>query len=365
MKKIKIVLTGGPSGGKTTSLQHIEQEFQEKGYDVIIVPEAATILINSGIKPFGPNAISSYDFQEYVMSLQLYLESLAEKYALAKDKEVLIVCDRGLLDDRAYVSAPEFSSLLKKFNLSLFSLMNRYDLVLHLKTIAYGKEDLYSNANNKARSESKEEARRLDDKTLSAWLGHDNLIILNNDVTFTEKINQGIKEIYKLLDKPYPLQHQKKYLVSAIDFSTLNTLPHEEFLLEQYYLFADNQEICLRKTTHNDETKYSEIIKMDTSNDFERLVKKRNISEKEYLSRIPTSQMPIIKKRYCFAYENTYYKLDVFTDGLKILEAEETNKTKKHIIPHFLSLADYITDNYYRNSNLYKILNSAPKIYQK
>ena len=49
----KIVLTGGPCSGKTTSIQKIEEEFTQLGYKVIIVPEAAPILINSGIRPFG------------------------------------------------------------------------------------------------------------------------------------------------------------------------------------------------------------------------------------------------------------------------------------------------------------------------
>lgn len=40
MKSIKkIVLTGGPCGGKTTSIQKIVEEFEEKNYKVIVVPE--------------------------------------------------------------------------------------------------------------------------------------------------------------------------------------------------------------------------------------------------------------------------------------------------------------------------------------
>lgn len=363
MKTLKIVLTGGPSGGKTTSIQNIEQEFKEKGYDVIIVPEAATILINSGIRPFGPKALSMEAFQEYVMATQLFLENQAEKYAQEKKDKVIILCDRGLMDDKAYVSTQEFSQLLKKFNLTTFTILNRYDLVLHLKTIADGKEELYSNANNKARTETAHEARLLDNKTLNSWLGHEKLIILTNEVNFEEKINRGIKEIYKLLDKPYPLQHQEKYLVSEVAFSYLEQIPHEEFSIEQYYLFEQDKEICLRKTTHENETKYTETIKIDTDIENNRLVKRRNISQKEFLSRLPKA-LPIIKKRYCFTYNNTYYRLDQFANGLLLLEVEPTNKTKKTTIPPFIKIADYITDSSYRNSTIFKELNSQ-KQYQK
>lgn len=54
MKVKKIVLTGGPCAGKTTALQQIEREFTEKGYHVLIVPEAASILIGAGNSSLWP-----------------------------------------------------------------------------------------------------------------------------------------------------------------------------------------------------------------------------------------------------------------------------------------------------------------------
>ena len=71
MKTKKIVLTGGPCAGKTTALTELEKEFTEKGYQVLMVPEAATILINSGIRPFGPHKLKTVDFQSQVIKLQL------------------------------------------------------------------------------------------------------------------------------------------------------------------------------------------------------------------------------------------------------------------------------------------------------
>ena len=67
MKVKKIVLTGGPCAGKTTALQQIEREFTEKGYHVLIVPEAASILIGAGIRPFGPYIMDMAEFQKYVI----------------------------------------------------------------------------------------------------------------------------------------------------------------------------------------------------------------------------------------------------------------------------------------------------------
>lgn len=44
----RIVLTGGPCGGKTTSIEKIVEKFEELNYKVFVVPEAATLLKKYG-----------------------------------------------------------------------------------------------------------------------------------------------------------------------------------------------------------------------------------------------------------------------------------------------------------------------------
>ena len=48
MDIIKVVITGGPCAGKTTSLTQIVDSLSEKGYTVFSVPEAASLIFNSG-----------------------------------------------------------------------------------------------------------------------------------------------------------------------------------------------------------------------------------------------------------------------------------------------------------------------------
>ena len=67
----KIVLTGGPCAGKSTSLDLIREYLNGLGYLVLIVNESATELINGGIKPFGDNSISMLEFQDIVLRYQL------------------------------------------------------------------------------------------------------------------------------------------------------------------------------------------------------------------------------------------------------------------------------------------------------
>lgn len=356
MNPIKIALTGGPCGGKTTSIQDIEAEFTEKGYRVIIVPEAATILINMGIKPFGNFAIDIIEFQRYVINLQLKLEDLADHLARETKEKTIIICDRGIPDDRAYVTEDEYLMLLKEFGKRELEVMENYQLTLHLRTAALGKEEFYTLANNKARTETIEEAREKDQKALEAWLGHESLRIIGNETNFEEKKSRVIREIYEKIGKPYPTQRQYKYLIDRIDLDHLNHTKLVKLEIEQYIIdHEEKQEIIYRKTTKDEDVKYTAITKIDTDIHNERIIKKRKISEEEYYDSISTDSIPIIKNRYCFEYQDQYFRLDIFDDGLKILELEETNKTKKRVIPDFIEIIEEITDNVeYRNSSLYQ-----------
>lgn len=51
MKISKIVITGGPCGGKSTALGRIKDRFTAKGYRVLFVSETATELISGGVAP--------------------------------------------------------------------------------------------------------------------------------------------------------------------------------------------------------------------------------------------------------------------------------------------------------------------------
>ena len=81
MKKIlNIVVTGGPCGGKTTILDELTALLRSYGYTVYIVNEAATELINSGIKPYGDFKIALRDFQSLLLDTQLgneYIRKIA------------------------------------------------------------------------------------------------------------------------------------------------------------------------------------------------------------------------------------------------------------------------------------------------
>jgi len=44
----RILLTGGPCAGKTTAMASISQDLTQLGYKVLVVPEAATLIMKGG-----------------------------------------------------------------------------------------------------------------------------------------------------------------------------------------------------------------------------------------------------------------------------------------------------------------------------
>lgn len=194
----KIVMTGGPCAGKSSAMAAIKTAFGAKGYTVLIVPETATELITGGVSPSscGSNAV----YQKCQMILQLEKERVFEKAAeTMHSEEILIVCDRGAMDNKAYMEKAEFEEVLATLGESEESLCARYDAIFHLVTAAKGAEAFYSNANNAARTETAAEGAALDDKVLLAWSGHRQHVVIDNSTDFTGKIARLIAAISDFL----------------------------------------------------------------------------------------------------------------------------------------------------------------------
>ena len=114
VKMSKIVLTGGPCAGKTTALTWINNYFSKRGYMVLFVPETATELISNGVAPW--TCGTNYDYQTFQIKLQKIKEQIFEDAAKTmKNDKILIVCDRGILDNKAYMKEIDFKRVLKDF----------------------------------------------------------------------------------------------------------------------------------------------------------------------------------------------------------------------------------------------------------
>lgn len=197
----KIVLTGGPCAGKTTTISRIEEHLIEKGYHVLVLNECATETIKGGIRPFGDNAASVYDFENEVLNLQLYKEKRYKDFLknYSDDVKIVILYDRGTVDVKAYLGEENYNKMLEENHLNHQELMNEYDLVLHMVTVALDMENRYSNSNNTARFEDSEGAIDVDRKISEAWKDHFNLKVVPVCEVLEEKISIAINYVDELL----------------------------------------------------------------------------------------------------------------------------------------------------------------------
>lgn len=341
----KIVLTGGPCAGKTTGLSYLSQKLSDIGYRVIVVPEYATEVINSGISP---NAnISVYNFQSNILLGQLEREGRYLSFAnCLEDEKVVVIFDRGTLDSKAYIDEELWHVLLEELGLNEVKLRDeRYDAIIHMRTVAFDKEEFYTKLNNGARYESPEEARSSDKKTLTSWIGHPHLRVIDNRDDFSSKIHRALTEVLHVLGEPIPLEIEHKYLVDkSFDWKSI-PVPYQEIDIEQAYLSIGGR---IRKRGQNGVFIYTETHKEDTDDDLIRVEVEKRISHREYNERLKqkiTNSRTIIKKRICFVYNEQYFELDFFVnfDHAPFLEIELTDRNSIIDLPPFIPIVRDVT----------------------
>lgn len=364
----KLCLTGGPCGGKSSALSMVKQKLESRGYTVAIVPEAATKIITSGIVP-GVN-VSGLDFQRIVMLEQIHNEDMF-KYALnlINPEKSVLLCDRGIGDQYAYMDKKNMGDILAEHNLTKEEAFSRYDCVIHLKTAADGAIEHYqwndpnseSNGNNAARSESPEEAIKADKRTLDGWIGHPHLRMVDNSTSFTEKIDRVMKEVFTAMGEPVPKEIERKFLIQKPDKDKISLLGCvSKTHITQTYLKSEvpETERRIRKRGsdingysyyYTEKTELSEGVRKEV----ERLIDAREYAT--YLEYEADPDMHTIEKdRYCFMFDGRYFEMDLysFDDDYAILEIELNDINEQIALPD-LGIVEEVTNDYrYRNHSL-------------
>ncbi len=354
----KIVITGGPCAGKTTAMSWIQSNFTKLGYTVLFVPETATELINGGVAPW--TCGSNVDYQKCQMKLQLEKEAIFCQAAETMPvRKVLIVCDRGALDNKAYMTELDFSCVLSAIDCNEVELRDSYDAVFHLVTAAKGAEKFYTTANNTARTETVEQAAALDDKLIAAWTGHPHLRIIDNATDFEDKMKRLIAEISVFLGEPEPYEIERKFLIEYPDVAALEKLPNcQRVEIIQTYLTApEGEESRVRQRGMNGNYIYFQTTKRKIT-DLKRVEMERRLSKDEYLRLLMDADprcRPIRKTRYCLTYENQYFEIDIypFWNDKAILEIELSDETVPIHFPNQIKVIREVTeDESYKNHAL-------------
>ncbi|MBQ8233290.1 MAG: AAA family ATPase [Lachnospiraceae bacterium] len=361
MEISKIVITGGPCAGKSTAMSWVQNAFTQLGYTVLFVPETATELIGGGVTPW--TCGTNIDYQKCQMKLQVQKEEIFEQAARTMNgAKILIVCDRGALDNKAYMDAAEFDSVLDSIGSNEVELRDSYDAVFHLVTAAKGAEAFYTTANNTARTETVEEAAALDDKLIAAWTGHPHFRVIDNTSDFEDKMKRLIAEISSFLGEPEPFEIERKFLIEYPDIDWLEKMPNCQRIeiIQTYLKSQDDDEIRVRQRGMDGHYIYFQTIKRKVS-DIKRVEIERRLSKDDYLRLLmdaDTTRRQIRKTRYCLTYVNQYFEIDVypFWNDKAIAEIELSDEKAEIIFPEQIKVIKEVTDDeQYKNASLAQI----------
>ncbi len=183
---LRIVLTGGPGGGKTTlmNILRTEDPYSKRW---LLVPEVAPLLFQAGL-----NAREK-KFQRAVVRLQIALEDACAEVSTPGQ---VLVCHRGTLDPLAYWLRagwlePDFFTFTKTTYSTHFQ---RYQGVIHLQTAAIGASAYYRRWPEAHRPETPEAAAETDRLCAWAWRNHPHYALIENiDQDWSAKANAARK----------------------------------------------------------------------------------------------------------------------------------------------------------------------------
>ncbi|XP_023331703.1 TRPL translocation defect protein 14 isoform X2 [Eurytemora carolleeae] len=357
----KLVLTGGPCGGKTTGQARLSTFFENLGWKVYRVPETATVLLAGGVNFAELPQYAATEFQENLLRTMIQIENSFFALAEASERNCLIICDRGTMDASAFVSKEEWEEILLKNGCDEVDIRdNRYHQVVHLVTSAKGAERFYSIDDHATRKEGLEEARERDTRAAEAWIGHPYVDIIDNNSDFENKINRLISCV--AVKMGIHIGDRLKVNARKVKFAISGPLPPDssfpsfrDFEVVHHYLQTASRTMQsrLRKRGRLGKWSYIHTIRKQVSGQV--IEVKTPLTHRDYthlLDQQDPLHLTVNKIRRCFLYNNQYFQLDIYKDpchprckGLMLIETYTTLAPNEVIdrLPKFLNIDQEVT----------------------
>ncbi|MBT8496181.1 MAG: ATP-binding protein [Deltaproteobacteria bacterium] len=188
---MRIVLTGGPGGGKTTAADLFRRELGEQ---VVVVPEAASMLFNGGFPRWEePAAVKAA--QQAIFHVQRNLEDMQKAHYPGR----ILLCDRGTVDGIAYWPGTDKRGFFEFMETSVEHELSRYDAVIFFETAAAG--GMQIEGGNPARVETLDQAVELDRCLQKTWSRHPQYTLVPNNRSFFKKITMGLAAIEAIVER--------------------------------------------------------------------------------------------------------------------------------------------------------------------
>lgn len=373
-----VAVDGGPCSGKTTLLTVVPERLNARGIGSLVAREASTDIILSGFPiqsalaalPGDPSLMMQLN--RAIMNTQLHwfsvYDHLARVLSAVEGRPYVVLHDRAVATNQAYVGQESFDQLLAEMGITLHEARDRYDLVAFMVTAAIGAEHAYTGVNNASRMEPPEQARELDERTREAWHGHEHLKMFDNSTDFDEKINRVEREILNLLGEP-PMEHEIKLLLSRMPDAELLGPAVETEIRQTYLAGSGAVETRVRESRQGDHVRYSRTVKELLANGArsERGATISNTTYRELLAFADPELATIVKTRHSFTSASHYFELDQFhvPSGVVLLEIEVASMDEQVELPDWLQelvVANVTHDPAYKSQGLARAAMSGASV---
>lgn len=361
MKIVKVVLTGGPGGGKTSVLNAIKNlTITEEGYKNIIklgdkkiklvtISETATELISSGIPPTEAERI--YDFQDILFEIQKSKEeSSIKSLRFGYDTDIILfLYDRGLLDGMAYLDKKgEFEDIMASKDVKELDILDKYDLVVDLLSTATCAPEKYGFESNEARFEDVEWAKSVDRKTSAAWVGHRNMKLFDSGVSLEEEVNNVIEYLKDYILNGSNIEKEEYFIEnSPVSFSKYNDVNSRRINVVNTHIDfgIDNvvDTILVKRTYRGYSTYFLQFVTKGSEK--ARIIKDERIDENTYKRLLTRYDIKNVeeKKELSFVEGKHLYKVSFYND-FTTLEVEKGLDNEEIIIPKDIKIIRKIRD---------------------
>lgn len=195
---VNVLLTGGPGAGKSSALATLRDRLSKRGFQVIVVPENATPLLANagGYDPSWSGTQGHVELQRIFLKYQIEQENAYRRIAQLREKPCVLLHDRGCLDGRLFCTEEQWAAVLDGVGVSEADLLRRYDLVVHMASVASGMEHLYDyglGSSNPSRYHTPEQARQADLLAQEIYASHPQVRVAPNFSDFSRKLGTVVR----------------------------------------------------------------------------------------------------------------------------------------------------------------------------
>lgn len=180
-----IVLTGGPSSGKTSLTKELKHIYSAQAH---VCQEAAEMLFRGGFPR--QDCTEGLEQRQYaIFHLQKALENIAQN---TRGDAKYLFFDRGLLDGLCYWPE-ESSDFAQAMNIEVNEVQDRYDLVIQL---GVAREEDYQNTS--FRTEDSKTSLAMEQKLKKIWSSHKNYTFIPYHADWEIKRTKTLELIHQL-----------------------------------------------------------------------------------------------------------------------------------------------------------------------